>query len=124
MLENFSKTASHIIFACGATDFRKQIESLSSLVSANFNLDPYEADYIFVFCNKKRNAIKMLRYDHNGFVLASKKLLDGMKFQWPRTPDEITEVTQQQLKWLLDGLSIEQKTAHHEVKMSSETSCF
>lgn len=124
MLENFSKTASHIIFACGATDFRKQSESLTNLVSVNFNLDPYEDDYIFVFCNKKRNAIKMLRYDHNGFVLVSKKLLDGMKFQWPRTPDEITEVTQQQLKWLLDGLSIEQKTAHHEVKMSSKTSCF
>ena len=67
------------------------------LISVNFNLDPYEDDYIFVFCNKKRNAIKMLRYDHNGFVLASKKLLDGMKFQWPRTPDEITEVTQQQV---------------------------
>lgn len=124
MLERFSKTASHIIFACGPTDFRKQSESLTNLVSANFKLDPYEDDYIFVFCNKKRNAIKMFRYDHNGFVLASKKLLDGMKFQWPRTPDEITEVTQQQLKWLLDGLSIEQKTAHHEVKMSSETSCF
>lgn len=124
MLENFSITTAHIIFACGVTDFRKQADSLSSLVFAQFQLDPYEDDYIFVFCNKKRNAIKMLRYDHDGFVLASKKLLDGMKFQWPRTPDEITEVTQQQLKWLLDGLLIEQKSAHHDVKMSSKNSCF
>ena len=51
-------------------------------------------------------------------------LLDGMKFQWPRTPEEVKEVTHQQLKWLLDGLSIEQKKAHHEVKMSSQNSCY
>ena len=109
MLETFTNTATHIYFACGPTDFRKQTESLSALVSAQFRLDPYAGDSVFVFCNKKRNAIKVLRYDHNGFILASKKLLDGMKFQWPRTPDEVKEVTPQQLKWLLDGLSIEQK---------------
>ncbi|MBQ3783072.1 MAG: IS66 family insertion sequence element accessory protein TnpB [Lachnospiraceae bacterium] len=103
MLESFSKTASHIIFACGATEFRKQSESLTNLVSVNFNLDLYEDDYIFVFCNKKRNAIKMLRYDHNGFVLASKKLLDGMKFQyrkhsighqWKRTSRYLSSILQ------------------------------
>ena len=79
---------------------------------------------VCLFSVKKRNAIKVLRYDHNGFILASKKLLDGMKFQWPRTPEEVKEVTHQQLKWLLDGLSIEQKKAHHEVKMSSQNSCY
>ena len=124
MLENFIRNATHIYFACGATDFRKQTESLASLVSAQFKLDPYLQDCVFVFCNKKRNAIKVLRYDHNGFILASKKLLDGMKFQWPRTPEEVKEVTYQQLKWLFDGLSIEQKKAHHEVKMSSQNSCY
>ena len=98
MLENFIRNATHIYFACGATDFRKQTESLASLVSAQFKLDPYLQDCVFVFCNKKRNAIKVLRYDHNGFILASKKLLDGMKFQWPRTPEEVKEVTYQQLK--------------------------
>ena len=124
MLETFTNTATHIYFACGPTDFRKQTESLSALVSAQFKLDPYVGNCVFVFCNKRRNAIKILRYDHNGFILASKKLLDGMKFQWPRTPDEVKEVTQQQLKWLLDGLSIEQKKAHHDVKMSRENCCF
>ena len=124
MLENFTNNATHIYFACGPTDFRKQTESLSSLLSAQFKLDPYLQDCVFVFCNKKRNAFKVLRYDNNGFILASKKLLDGMKFQWPRTPEDVKEVTQQQLKWLLDGLLIEQKKAHHEVKMTLKNSCY
>lgn len=29
----------------------------------------------------KRDSIKVLRYDQNGFILATKKLLDDMKFQ-------------------------------------------
>lgn len=32
-----------------------------------------------------------------------------MKFQWPRTPDEVKEITFQQVEWLLQGLEIERK---------------
>lgn len=34
-----------------------------------------------------------------------------MKFQWPRTrtPDEVKEISFQQVEWLLQGLEIEQK---------------
>ena len=32
------------------------------------------ANHVLIFCNKRRNAIKVLRYDRNGFVLATKKL--------------------------------------------------
>ena len=42
-------------------------------------------------------------------ILATKKLLDDMKFQWPRTPDEVKEISIQQVEWLLQGLQIEQK---------------
>lgn len=53
-------------------------------------IQPNNGNYVFIFCNRKRDAIKVLRYDRNGFVLATKKLLDDMKFQWPRTPNEVT----------------------------------
>ena len=43
--------------------------------------------------------------------LPQKKLLDGMKFQWPRNTEEVKEITGQQLEWLLEGLEIEQKKA-------------
>ena len=84
----------------------------------------YIINHAVTFYIRKRNAIKVLRYDNNGFVLATKKLLDGMKFQWPRNKDEVKEITGQQLEWLLDGLEIEQKKAHHPVNISSEKACF
>lgn len=39
-----------------------------------------------------------------------------MKFQWPRTPNEVKQISFQQVEWLLQGLKIEQEKAHHPVK--------
>ena len=47
-----------------------------------------------------------------------------MKFQWPRTPDEVKEISFQQVEWLLQGLEVEQKKAHHQLKVTGENSCF
>lgn len=124
MLRCFAKDASHIYIACGRTDFRKQIDGLVAMVNLQFKLDPFSDQCVFIFCNKKKNSIKVLRYDKNGFVLASKKLLDEMKFQWPKDAAETKEITSQQLEWLLQGLSMEQKKALYPVKMSAEKICF
>ena len=43
--------------ACGSTDFRKQIPGLVASVTLSFKLDPYNGDYVFSFCNKKRDSI-------------------------------------------------------------------
>lgn len=124
MMKRFAEGASRIFLACGATDFRKQIPGLIATVTMNFRLDPYNDSYVFIFCNRRRDSIKVLRYDQNGFVLATKKLLDDMKFQWLRTPDEVKEITFQQVEWLLQGLEIEQKKAHHQVKIEHNNTCF
>ena len=47
-----------------------------------------------------------------------------MKFQWPRTSEEVKEISFQQVEWLLQGLEIEQKKAHHQVKINHENSYF
>lgn len=93
MMKRFAADADHIFLACGATDFRKQIPGLVASVILQFQLDPYNGNYVFIFCNRKRGAIKVLRYDRNGFILATKNLLDDMKFQWPRTPNEVKEIS-------------------------------
>ena len=124
MMKRSAEGASRIFLACGSTDFRKQIPGLVAMVTLNFKLDPYNDDYVFIFCNRKRDAIKVLRYDCNGFVLATKKLLDDMKFQWPKTADEVKEITFQQVEWLLQGLEIEQKKAHHQVNINVKNCCF
>ena len=94
------------------------------MVQMQFRLDPYETQYVFIFCNKKKDAIKVLRYDRNGFVLATKKLLDDMKFRWPKSSEEVKEISVQQIEWLLQGLEIEQKKAHHEVNITCKKQCF
>lgn len=119
-----AKDATHLYISCGPTDFRKQIDGLVAIINLQFKLDPFSDRCVFIFCNKRRNSIKVLRYDNNGFVLASKKLLDGMKFQWPRDAAQVKEITSQQLDWLLQGLSMEQKKALYPVKMSSDKTCF
>lgn len=124
MIGRLIADSAHIYLACGATDFRKQIDGLAIIVNGQFSLDPYSEQCTFIFCNRKRNALKVLRYDGNGFILASKKLLNGMKFQWPKTPSEAREISSQQVLWLLQGLSIEQQKAHHPVIMSAQNSCY
>lgn len=124
MLNRLIQDTKHIYIACQPTDFRKQIDGLVALVTMQFKRDPFSESCAFIFCNKRKNAIKVLRYDNNGFVLASKKLLEDLKFQWPRTPDEVKEVTNQQMEWLLQGLEMEPKRVHHAVQMSRKNACF
>ena len=98
-----------IYVACGYTDMRKQIDGLATLVQQQFCLDPFE-QAIYIFCGRKRDRIKVLHWEGDGFVLLYKRLEGGV-FQWPRSADEVQELSHQQYRWLLEGLSIEQKTA-------------
>ena len=103
-----------IHLACGATDMRKSIDGLAALVQLAFELDPF-CEAWFVFCNKERNKLKLLRWDHNGFWLYYRRLERG-RFQWPRSANPQTKtITHRQLMWLLDGLNLEQKRAHQAV---------
>lgn len=43
-----------------------------------------------------------------------------MKFQWPKNSEMVKEITCKQVEWLLEGLEIEQKKAHHEVIIKAE----
>ena len=123
-MNQFVKDTDHVYLACGATDFRKQISGLAAIVNLQFKLDPFKDSCVFLFCNRKRNSIKILRYDSNGFILATKTLLEEMKFQWPKKTSDVQEISTQQVEWLLQGLAIEQKKALHVVEMSAENNCF
>lgn len=115
MLRRMADGVEHIYLACGHTDFRKQIEGLSAMVNLKLNLDPYLSSSLFLFCNKKKDTLKVLRWDNNGFVLATKKVMQEMRFQWPKKPEELLDINQQELKWLLEGLKIDQPKAHHKI---------
>lgn len=103
-----------VYLACGATDLRKSIDSLAVLVKERFNLDPFSSA-LFVFCNRRRDKLKILHWEHNGFWLDHRRLEKGT-FKWPSSNKEMITITGRQLRWLLDGLPLDLKQAHPEVK--------
>ena len=107
------ESVEQVYLAPGATDLRKSIDGLSALVSAVFELDPF-SDRWFVFCNRQRDKLKILRWDTNGFWLYYRRLERG-RFKWPVETGPALSITRRQLQWLLDGLAIEQKQAHRPV---------
>jgi transposase len=107
------ESVEHVYLAPGATDLRKSIDGLSALVSSVSELDPF-SDRWFVFCNRQRDKLKILRWDTNGFWLYYRRLERG-RFKWPIQSGPALSITRRQLQWLLDGLSIERKHAHRPV---------
>lgn len=105
--------AGKVYIACGATDLRRSIDGLAAIVKMRFKLDPF-SNCLFVFCNKHKNRIKILEWEYTGFWLHLKRLEQG-RFKWPDHEYEVKSITQRELRWLLDGLSIEQPKAHKEV---------
>lgn len=124
MLRRITEGVEHIYLACGPTDFRKQIPGLTFLVQSRFQLDPYAPACLFLFCNKRRTAIKALRYDSNGFLLVAKSLLDGQRFPWPKREHDIRDISAAQFEWLLQGIEIDQEHAFHSVDITRENSCY
>jgi transposase len=103
-----------VYLASGHTDLRKSIDGLAALVSQVFELDLF-SNSLFVFCNRDRDKLKILYWDHNGFWLYYRRLERG-RFRWPDPTDQRPlTISRRQLQWLLDGLSLEQTQAHAPV---------
>lgn len=113
-----SELSCPVYLVTGATDMRKSIDGLAIIVSECLELDPLSSS-LFVFCNRQRDKIKILRWDGTGFWLYYKRL-EKSRFQWPtHFHDGHLSLTRQQLNWLLDGLSLEQKQAHKPLSFRS-----
>ena len=79
----------------------------------NFQLDPHQPA-LFLFCGRRKDRIKGLLWDETGFLLLYKRLENG-QYQWPDTPEDLLEISEQQLRWLTEGLSISQPKAVQKV---------
>ena len=112
MLNDFTG-ADRVYIACGYTDLRRGIDGLAELVRQQFRLDPF-GNTLFLFCGSKRDRIKALYWEGNGFLLLYKRLEQGV-YQWPRSESEARELTPQQYRWLMEGLKVDQPKAHRDV---------
>ena len=95
-----------VILACGRTDLRKGLDSLTALVRLAYGLDPLEEGTLFLFCGVKKDRLKGLVFEGIGFCLLTIRLTDG-RFQWPNTPDEARDITMEQYHRLMDGFAVE-----------------
>lgn len=104
MLVDFTRVK-NIFIVCRRTDMRKDIDGLASIVQYEYDMDLYD-DAIFLFCGGKSDRFKALYWDGDLY----KRINDG-KLKWPWKSEEIMKLSNQQLRWLLEGLSIIQPTA-------------
>ena len=56
-------------------------------------------------------AIFLLYWDRNGFCLWQKRL-EKHYFRWPQSENQLLQIDQRQLSWLLEGLEFQQAYAH------------
>lgn len=105
---NDARGFEHIYLCCGYTDLRKGIDGLISVVTGSFGLDPALPGSIFLFCGRRTDRIKALLYEGDGWLLCYKRLTEG-HFHWPRSSDEAHQISDRQYRWLMEGLSVEQK---------------
>ncbi len=84
-------------------DGRKAINGLALLVEQGLGFNPFEPA-VFVFSNRRRDRIKLLFWDRNGFWLMIKRL-EADRFRWPKK-DALMVLSVEQLHWLLEGIDL------------------
>lgn len=95
------------------TDMRKSFDGLCGLVSNKLGQNPMSGD-LFIFVNKPRNRIKMLRWETGGFVLFYKRLEKGT-FHLPRPQSGNAGkllLDYSQLVMIVSGISVEKTKKH------------
>lgn len=97
-----------------AVDFRKSITGLSLIVEQSLRLDPF-SPALYVFANKRKDKVKILCWEKNGFCLWYKSL-EKERFKWPAdlTPQTYS-MDGEQLNRLLDGFDLWRNKPHQRL---------
>lgn len=104
--------ADEIFIVCSATDMRKSIDGLCTIIRDQLQIEPDSKRALDLFCGKRRDRIKVLIKEPDGWVLLYKRLDRGSgRYSWPKTKDEVKPITWKQFHWLMSGLDIEQPKA-------------
>jgi transposase len=106
--------ASVRVYLClTACDMRKSFDGLHTLVRDHLELDAY-AGHLVVFASRRRDRIKILYWDRDGFAVWSKRLEEGT-YAMPMAEnvgERRREITAQELGALLSGIDLKQATPH------------
>lgn len=102
--------ASVRVYLClTACDMRKSFDGLHQLVRDYLQLDAF-AGHLFVFTSRRRDRLKILYWDRDGFAVWSKRLEEGT-YAMPLSgsaEEQRREITAQELGALLSGIDLSQ----------------
>ena len=88
----------------GVTDMRKSFRGLPAIITNVVKRDPLSGE-VFIFCNRRRNRLKILFFDRNGYWICAKRL-EGGTFAWPEVGGASLEMTPEELTMLLGGIDL------------------
>ncbi len=97
-------TPHRILLAREPVDFRKQIDGLAAVCEQVLKEEPLDGT-LFLFRNRRGNALKALVWTFGGFSLVYKKLERG-RFQWPDCGADRMTVTPAEVAALLEGIDL------------------
>lgn len=101
-----------IYIITGYTDMRKSIDGLCAVIEKQMQSSDVRSSSLFLFCGRRRDRIKALLKEPDGFVLIYKRLTATQGcYRWPRNKSEVRNLTWQEFDWLMSGLDIEQPKA-------------
>lgn len=90
-----------IYIVCGYTDMRKSIDGLCAVIEDQLKMDP-SSSALFLFCGRRRDRIKALFREPDGFVLIYKRLSVRGGYQWPRKQSEVRNLSWREFDWLIE----------------------
>lgn len=101
-----SLSSSHTFYLySAAVDMRKSFDGLCGLIRSQAGQDP-ASGAVFVFLNRSRNLIKLLHWEHGGFVLYYKRLELGT-FTPPQPGGQNSSIRWPELVLMIEGIEIE-----------------
>lgn len=99
--------ASVRVYLCTSPcDMRRSFDGLHALVTGTMQLDAF-GGHLFVFANRRKDRVKILYWDRDGFAVWAKRLEEGtyaMPFGKDGKPR--SEITAQELGALLSGIDL------------------
>ena len=113
--------ASVRVYLClTACDMRKSFDGLHALVREHLELDAF-AGHLFVFASRRRDRVKILYWDRDGFAIWSKRLEEGTYAVPFGDGDEGCgrEITAQELGAILSGIDLQQATRRKRYRRSA-----
>lgn len=88
-------------------DLRRGYDGLAAIVQGAMNEDPLSGS-LFIFVNKRRNRIKLLYWDGDGYAIWMKRIERGtLEVPQANDPDMASlKITASQLSLILEGIEL------------------